>query len=116
MPTLKPDGRRLNGKGSKWITPKRRLAIYRRDGWRCRYCGKSLRSAKPHQRTLDHVVPVARGGTHASRNLRMACKPCNDRKQHRHVRTFQKKGKAVKFNWKHLERSRSAEGKTDART
>lgn len=82
MPTLKPNGRRLNGRGSKWITKKRRREIYQRDGWRCGYCGRGLRSL-PAERTLDHVVPVSRGGGHENANLKMACKRCNDQKQHR---------------------------------
>lgn len=83
MPTLKPNGKRLNGKGSKWITPARRLAIYRRDRWHCRYCLKCLRGARRHARTLDHVRPRADGGSHASSNLVTACLACNVRKQHR---------------------------------
>jgi 5-methylcytosine-specific restriction endonuclease McrA len=60
MPTLTADGRRLNGRGSKWITKKRRLAIYLRDRFACQYCGQDLHDATPRQVTLDHLVLVAR--------------------------------------------------------
>lgn len=30
--------------------------------------------------TVDHVVPVAEGGTHALTNLAAICKPCHDAK------------------------------------
>jgi 5-methylcytosine-specific restriction endonuclease McrA len=43
-------------------------------GQRCVYCSTHLdhRSA-----TLDHVVPLARGGAHDPGNLVVACAPCN---------------------------------------
>lgn len=90
MPTLKADGTRLNGKGSSWITPKRRKAIYIRDGWRCRYCARWLKNVPARMRTLDHKVPVCKGGTHASGNLVTCCKRCNDRKQHKMYDAFKR--------------------------
>lgn len=83
MPTLKPNGKRLNGRGSKWIQPKRRRAIYERDGWRCGHCRADLRDAPCHARTLDHIIPRAAGGSHHSSNLVTSCLTCNVRKQHR---------------------------------
>lgn len=74
--------------GSKWIRPDKRLAIYMRDGWRCVYCKKNLRSVKPKYRTLDHVTPVARGGSNAETNLVTACKACNDAKKDTTVGAF----------------------------
>ena len=41
---------------------------------RCVYCGTSL---LPETATLDHVHPVARGGSHLPGNLVAACAPCN---------------------------------------
>ena len=51
----------------------RRVAL-RDCGQRCVYCATHLdhRTA-----TLDHVVPLARGGAHDSGNLVVACAPCN---------------------------------------
>ena len=40
----------------------------------CAYCGSA------ENLTLDHVVPLARGGAHRIENLVAACKPCNSRK------------------------------------
>lgn len=59
------------GKGSKWITPQRRHAIYRRDGKRCLWCnGKG-------KKTLDHFTPRSLGGNDATENLLTACMNCN---------------------------------------
>jgi 5-methylcytosine-specific restriction endonuclease McrA len=52
-------------------------AIAWRDGYRCYLCGKALTRK---QITLDHVIPLARGGTHTADNLRVACRSCNCRK------------------------------------
>jgi 5-methylcytosine-specific restriction endonuclease McrA len=41
---------------------------------RCVYCGTALQLETA---TLDHVYPIARGGTSASGNLVTACAPCN---------------------------------------
>jgi 5-methylcytosine-specific restriction endonuclease McrA len=46
--------------------------IFRRDGYRCQYCGK----VSAHL-TLDHVVPKKRGGGYAWENLVSACPSCN---------------------------------------
>jgi CRISPR/Cas system Type II protein with McrA/HNH and RuvC-like nuclease domain len=47
---------------------------------RCLYCGRYLRSKGV---TLDHVIPVSRGGTHDPDNLALACPLCNAAKRER---------------------------------
>lgn len=42
-----------------------------RHGHRCVYCGSSGKL------TMDHVVPVTRGGTHGAGNIVPACNRCN---------------------------------------
>lgn len=43
-------------------------------GQRCVYCSVHL---DQHTATLDHVVPLARGGAHDPGNVVVACAPCN---------------------------------------
>ncbi len=45
---------------------------------RCHYCGGVF---KPSDLTLDHLVPVARGGRSTKGNCVPACKECNNRKK-----------------------------------
>ena len=52
-----------------------RKNILRRDGHRCQYCGRSDLSL-----TIDHVLPLSRGGEDAWENLVCACVQCNNRK------------------------------------
>lgn len=53
---------------------KDKLYIYQRDLKKCFYCGKKL---KFHQITLDHYIPVSKGGTNDIFNLVTCCKRCN---------------------------------------
>jgi 5-methylcytosine-specific restriction endonuclease McrA len=52
-----------------------RKNILRRDGHRCQYCGRSDLSL-----TIDHVLPLSRGGEDTWENLVCACVLCNNRK------------------------------------
>jgi 5-methylcytosine-specific restriction endonuclease McrA len=97
MPQLKPNGHRLNGKGSGWITKTRRLAIYLRDGFLCAYCGTDLHSAPPRHVTLDHLTPQCQGGTHESSNLVTACLACNSRRQHQSWFTYAPEGSRLRI-------------------
>lgn len=45
----------------------------------CHYCGADVGTA---ELTMDHIVPVIRGGRSARGNLVAACKPCNTEKKH----------------------------------
>ena len=56
-------------------------ALRGRDGDNCAYCDERL--AVPAM-TLDHVLPLSRGGSHTMDNAVLACRPCNSQK---HART-----------------------------
>ena len=45
---------------------------------KCHYCGAEV---APAALTLDHVVPLVRGGRTTKGNCVPACKECNSRKQ-----------------------------------
>ena len=57
-----------------------RSNVYRRDGFRCQYCGTEPGAA---QLTLDHVVPRAQGGKTEWTNIVSCCVPCNATKADR---------------------------------
>ena len=60
----------------KWrgpaLSPKVRAAVFSRDGAACVYCGDA---EGPFH--IDHIKPVAKGGTDALNNLCVACAKCN---------------------------------------
>lgn len=55
--------------------------VAERDGWRCHVCGGKVNPALPgtHKRgaTIDHLVPISRGGADTSENVALAHRLCN---------------------------------------
>jgi 5-methylcytosine-specific restriction endonuclease McrA len=45
---------------------------------RCYFCGKSF--ANDADKTVDHLIPISRGGGHVIGNVVVACGHCNDLK------------------------------------
>ena len=59
------------------ISLRLRFSVLKADGFRCHYCG---RKASETRLQVDHIVPVALGGTNDPYNLVAACGSCNHRK------------------------------------
>ena len=55
------------------------LVVAERDGWRCGICGKRVGKTVKGRRSasLDHIVPVARGGGNLYSNVQLAHLACN---------------------------------------
>lgn len=74
-------------KRNAFVAPVCRAEIFARDLWRCLLCGDPLAMAAvvPHPLapTIDHVIPLARGGWHAPDNVQAAHFLCNSRKADR---------------------------------
>jgi hypothetical protein len=51
-----------------------RFAVFARDGFTCRYCGRQSDTVALH---IDHILPVVEGGTNDESNLITACADCN---------------------------------------
>jgi 5-methylcytosine-specific restriction endonuclease McrA len=45
----------------------------------CYYCGRRF---SPSELTMDHIVPIIRGGKSTKNNIATACKDCNNKKKH----------------------------------
>ena len=56
------------------FTPKERLDIYIRDKGVCGICGQPV--AKNNY-TIDHIIPLSKGGSYKYTNLQCCCKRCN---------------------------------------
>jgi hypothetical protein len=65
------------------MTPKLRMDILRRDGFRCRMCGASGRDGIALH--IDHIVPVSHGGRTVETNLQALCDACNTGKSNHFV-------------------------------
>ena len=54
----------------------------------CRHCGKKF---PPDQLTMDHWVPLARGGKTGKNNVVVSCKTCNSKKSYQTLVEFKMK-------------------------
>ena len=63
--------------GRKSLPVQVRAQVLARDGLRCTRCGATDRL------TIDHIVPVAKGGSDDTTNLQTLCKSCNSGKRDR---------------------------------
>lgn len=62
----------------KQFSATERVKIYNKGKGRCAICGKFV----PYDSfTVDHIIPLAKGGTNAMDNLQVACSVCNLIKQ-----------------------------------
>lgn len=61
----------------KTISKRIRFSIFARDGFSCKYCGRQSDEVKL---VIDHITPVAKGGTNDETNLITSCEPCNQGK------------------------------------
>lgn len=58
-------------KSTRQIDQRTSWAVWKRDGYRCRYCGSD------HALTVDHLVTWEEGGPSTEANLLSACPRCN---------------------------------------
>lgn len=69
------------GVSYEYINP---LTVYTRDEWTCRLCHQPIDPhatfPHPHSASLDHAVPISRGGPHTYDNVQAAHLRCNIRK------------------------------------
>ena len=61
-------------------------SIFIRDDYQCKGCGINVvrsKRYKPNQATIDHMIPLSRGGTHTWDNLITLCHQCNSSKSNK---------------------------------
>jgi len=81
--------RYINQRDEDFIQSAFQEEIYLRDGGKCGLCHRTVPArfgeAKPfrEQPTLDHIVPISKGGTHERHNVQLAHQSCNSRKRDR---------------------------------
>lgn len=51
----------------------------KRSEGKCYYCGRKAASS---ELTMDHIVPIIRGGKTVKNNVVTACKECNNKKRY----------------------------------
>lgn len=76
---------RIRGAG---VEPYAEHEIFERDGWTCQLCGDQIDPAidspyHPERRSIDHVLPIAKGGADTPENVQATHLGCNWRKNAR---------------------------------
>ncbi|GCL38390.1 MAG: HNH endonuclease [Sphaerospermopsis kisseleviana] len=71
------------------IPPEVRQYVYQRDKYQCQSCGKTSLETNL---SIDHIIPLSRGGKNDISNLQTLCLTCNQNKtnkiDHRFYRHF----------------------------
>lgn len=62
--------------------------VFRRDRYQCQSCGRQ-HGEVPLQ--LDHIIPLAKGGSNDLSNLQTLCQTCNGRKSANYDPRFQRR-------------------------
>jgi hypothetical protein len=59
-----------------------RFEVFAADGYRCQICGRKTvgKFPKLSSPTIDHIIPLSRGGGHLRHNVQTACFGCNIKK------------------------------------
>lgn len=65
-----------------------RKYVFDRDRCQCQSCGKT---ATETELTIDHMIPLAAGGSNDISNLQTLCRDCNQKKKHHFDPRFRRK-------------------------
>lgn len=78
------NARRRARKQQAYVADVAPIAIYERDEWTCKICGLDVNRDQavpwPFAPTIDHIIPLAKGGTHEPDNVQCAHFICNSMK------------------------------------
>jgi 5-methylcytosine-specific restriction endonuclease McrA len=83
-------------RGIQKISKLRLMRLYNAARWSCIYCGRFCRLSI----TIDHVVPLSKGGNNEISNLVPACKQCNNAKSDMSLGEFAHKNGTTKRDYK----------------
>lgn len=59
------------------LPPGEKYALYSETKYKCAHCGRNLRYGEA---TVDHIIPISKGGAHVRENWTILCEACNQEK------------------------------------
>ena len=82
----------------KKFTKQKRMEVYKKYNKKCSYCGADLLFncetgllLKKKNMTIDHIIPLKKGGSNGFNNIRLSCSSCNQWKSGNTTEHFRKK-------------------------
>lgn len=72
-----PERRGKSIRGAAPITGEEWLFVMKTNDWKCFYCNTKLQK---NNRTIDHIIPIIKGGSNNLSNLIPCCRHCNSSK------------------------------------
>ena len=60
------------------------LDVYERENWTCYICGCKVVKSNTYRKdmaTIDHIIPLTKGGGHLYSNVKTCCHSCNSKKK-----------------------------------
>lgn len=87
-----------------------RKVVWERDKWVCGLCGEkvdcSLRFPDPMSPSIDHIIPISKGGSHSYENVQLAHLGCNVGKGDREVKPVAYRGaRIIRIKPKHKKKT-----------
>lgn len=75
---------RMRGSRSECAMVVDRIGVFTKAQWKCSCCRRKTHMPtgcnSPLEATLDHVLPLSKGGLHTPENLQLLCRQCNSKK------------------------------------
>ena len=65
-----------------------RKYVLQRDNYQCQSCGANKQKASLN---IDHIIPLAKGGSNDISNLQVLCSKCNQKKKHHFDSRFKRR-------------------------
>lgn len=88
------------------FSEKKRIDVYSKNKGCCSICGEFVR---PDEFTIDHIVPLSKGGSNDISNLQCCCRRCNELKANMQKDDFFRTMRKVFFHQAQLAASSRAE-------
>ena len=81
---LEAGHRRRTRNRAAFVATVDRMKVFEAEGWKCHICGRPVKRGvnprDPLAASIDHIVPISKGGTHEPSNVRLAHMGCNGKR------------------------------------
>lgn len=95
----------LRGNTAVLVTPSQIRSRFAEFGNRCAFCNIDLMTLPKRKRTVEHLIPIIKGGPHSLSNIVPSCLSCNASKSDRDIETWYRRQPFFKeARWRKIKR------------